>query len=71
MALRSLALTLAAAYISQPLSLVMSMKIYPSEDIAALKPYTYYASAGYCKPEDTLTWKCGGIFSAIYRVYTV
>ncbi|KDQ26486.1 hypothetical protein PLEOSDRAFT_1043436 [Pleurotus ostreatus PC15] len=35
------------------------MKIYPSEDIAALKPYTYYASAGYCKPEDTLTWKCG------------
>ncbi|KAF9494918.1 alpha/beta-hydrolase [Pleurotus eryngii] len=59
MALRSLALTLAAAYISQPLSLVISMKIYPAEDIAALKPYTYYASTGYCKPEDTLTWKCG------------
>ena len=27
--------------------------------VNALTPYTYYASAGYCNPSVTKTWKCG------------
>ncbi|KAF9466207.1 alpha/beta-hydrolase [Collybia nuda] len=27
--------------------------------VAAFKPYTYYASAAYCKPAATLAWNCG------------
>ncbi|KAH9479276.1 Lipase [Psilocybe cubensis] len=27
--------------------------------IASYKPYTYYASAAYCKPASTLAWNCG------------
>ncbi|KAF8999366.1 lipase [Hymenopellis radicata] len=27
--------------------------------IAAFKPYSFYASAAYCKPSVTLTWTCG------------
>ncbi|KAJ7490876.1 Alpha/Beta hydrolase protein [Mycena latifolia] len=27
--------------------------------IGAFKPYTYYASAGYCAPAATLAWNCG------------
>lgn len=25
-----------------------------------LNPWGYYAAAGYCAPEATLTWTCGG-----------
>ncbi|KAF7309531.1 Lipase-3 domain-containing protein [Mycena indigotica] len=28
--------------------------------IAAFKPYSYYAAAGYCSPAKTLAWNCGG-----------
>jgi len=27
--------------------------------ITSFKPYTFYASAAYCKPAKTLSWKCG------------
>ncbi|KAJ7777400.1 Alpha/Beta hydrolase protein [Mycena metata] len=27
--------------------------------IAAYKPYTFYAAAGYCEPATTLAWDCG------------
>ena len=27
--------------------------------IASFKPYTFYASAGYCEPAETLAWNCG------------
>ncbi|KAI0759597.1 lipase [Trametes elegans] len=27
--------------------------------IAVFKPYTHYASTGYCKPATTLAWNCG------------
>jgi len=30
-----------------------------SEQISAFKPYTYFASAGYCNPSATLDWTCG------------
>ncbi|KAK0202424.1 alpha/beta-hydrolase [Desarmillaria ectypa] len=33
--------------------------ILSTEEIAALKPYTFFASAGYCKPDVTLAWDCG------------
>jgi hypothetical protein len=28
-------------------------------DTAAFKPFTFYASAAYCQPTDTLAWSCG------------
>ncbi|TFK48454.1 lipase [Heliocybe sulcata] len=31
----------------------------PTDQIASYKPYTYYASAGYCEPAATLAWNCG------------
>lgn len=27
--------------------------------ITAFRPYTHYASAGYCPPASTLAWDCG------------
>lgn len=27
--------------------------------ISAFKPFTFYASAGYCDPSTTLSWSCG------------
>lgn len=27
--------------------------------IEVYKPYTYYASAGYCSPTTTINWSCG------------
>ena len=27
--------------------------------VAQFKPYSYYASAGYCNASSTLTWSCG------------
>lgn len=30
-----------------------------STQVKAFTPYTYYASAGYCKPSVTKTWTCG------------
>ena len=30
-----------------------------STQVHAFKPYTYYASAGYCNPSVTKTWTCG------------
>lgn len=30
-----------------------------SSQIAAFKPYTYYASTGYCLASQTIAWDCG------------
>ena len=30
-----------------------------SSQISAFKPYSYYASTGYCEPTATLAWNCG------------
>lgn len=31
-----------------------------SSQIAAFKPYSFFARAGYCPSDQTLTWSCGG-----------
>ncbi|EJF64378.1 alpha/beta-hydrolase [Dichomitus squalens LYAD-421 SS1] len=31
----------------------------PSAEIAAFKPYTWYASTAYCHPSSTKAWNCG------------
>jgi len=36
-----------------------SITAISSSQIASYLPYTYYASAGYCTPSETLTWSCG------------
>lgn len=36
-----------------------SVTVLSSASIAALTPYTYYASTGYCSPAATLAWNCG------------
>lgn len=28
-------------------------------EVSSFKPYTYFASAGYCDPKDIRTWSCG------------
>ena len=30
-----------------------------TDQIAAFKPFSFYASAGYCQPSATLAWNCG------------
>jgi hypothetical protein len=29
-------------------------------NISSYTPYSYYASAGYCEPDTTINWSCGG-----------
>ncbi|KAK0489331.1 alpha/beta-hydrolase [Armillaria novae-zelandiae] len=36
-----------------------SVTTLTSAQVSAFKPYTFYASAGYCQPSTTLTWTCG------------
>lgn len=30
-----------------------------AEEVAAFRPYSYYANTGYCKPNLTIDWSCG------------
>ena len=30
-----------------------------STQVSSYTPYAYYAAAGYCKPNTTITWSCG------------
>ena len=27
--------------------------------VSAFRPYRYYATTGYCRPNETITWSCG------------
>ncbi|KAF8238162.1 lipase class 3 family protein [Tricholoma matsutake] len=36
-----------------------SITTLSSAQIASFKPFTYFASTGYCSPSTTLTWTCG------------
>lgn len=36
-------------------------------DIAAFKPFTFFASTAYCKPSTTMNWSCGG---ELYQLYS-
>jgi hypothetical protein len=31
-----------------------------ADQISPYKPYTWFASTGYCSPATTITWTCGG-----------
>lgn len=37
-----------------------SITTYSSTQITTFKPFTYFASAGYCNPSATINWSCGG-----------
>jgi hypothetical protein len=32
-----------------------------SAQVAAYKPYSYYAATAYCQPAQTLAWTCGSM----------
>ncbi|KAG7094312.1 hypothetical protein E1B28_007914 [Marasmius oreades] len=36
-----------------------SITILSSSQVASFKPYSFYASAAYCQPANTLAWNCG------------
>jgi len=56
-----LASVLAAATAIPTSNLVarQSITALSTTQIEAFKPYTFYASAGYCNPSTTITWTCG------------
>lgn len=55
-ALAGAALVLAAP----PLVPRQSVTTLTAAQVAAFKPYTWYASTAGCKPANTLAWNCGG-----------
>jgi len=36
-------------------------------DVAAFKPYSFYAASAYCEPSVLKTWTCGGTWMGFYR----
>ncbi|SJL18753.1 uncharacterized protein ARMOST_22353 [Armillaria ostoyae] len=56
--LLSLSYTLVYASPS-PLRRRDSITTLSDSEVEVFKPYTYYASAGYCEPSTTLAWNCG------------
>lgn len=36
-----------------------SITALTAAQISAFRPYTHYASTGYCQPAATLAWNCG------------
>ncbi|KAK0194813.1 alpha/beta-hydrolase [Armillaria mellea] len=56
----SLSLSYALVYASpSPLSRRDSITTLSDSEVEVFKPYTCYASAGYCEPSTTLAWTCG------------
>jgi len=56
----TLLLTLAANAIpAPPLLTRQAITTLTATQIAAFRPFTLFASAGYCQPSSTLTWSCG------------
>lgn len=59
---RSFALALLALLplvLAAPLEPRQSITVVSASTISALKPFTHYASTGYCQPANTLAWNCG------------
>lgn len=48
-----------ALYIRAIAATDQSIAILDSSQVDSYTPYTYYASAGYCNPTQTLAWDCG------------
>jgi hypothetical protein len=43
--------------------------VLSSAEISLYRPYTHYAGAAYCPPEQILTWNCGGeLFGSFVEV---
>ncbi|KAK0213387.1 alpha/beta-hydrolase [Desarmillaria ectypa] len=56
----SLCLSYSLVYASpSPLRRSDSITTLSDSAVKVFKPYTYYASAGYCEPSTTLAWNCG------------
>jgi len=50
---------LSAVYCSPALQSRQSITTLTASQIAAFKPYSFFASAAYCAPANTLAWNCG------------
>ena len=58
--LAALLLGVAAVQASPALSSRQAITALTTTQIDVFTPYTYFASAGYCTPAQTLAWDCGG-----------
>ncbi|KAF9256524.1 lipase class 3 family protein [Marasmius fiardii PR-910] len=47
-----------------PMEKRQAITAVPAEQIAAFKPFTFYAAAAYCPPTKTSTWNCGKLCQA-------
>lgn len=52
-------LLIAGAQAAPFLTSRQSITVLTTSQISSFKPYTYFASTGYCTPSTTLTWSCG------------
>lgn len=51
---------LSGARVTPPRRQVASTTVVSPAQIASLKPFSFYANAGYCQPSQILNWTCGG-----------
>ncbi|KAK0466793.1 alpha/beta-hydrolase [Desarmillaria tabescens] len=53
-----------ALAVSTSLHSRQGITVLTTAEIATFKPYTFFASAGYCEPDATLAWDCGSACQA-------
>ncbi len=56
---RATAIPLAAPIRAPHLVERQAITALTTNQITAFRPYTHYASTGYCEPATTLAWDCG------------
>ena len=66
-AIVALAAVSASTVLGTPLSLEaeaigkrQSITTLSDAQVGSFKPFTFFASAAYCKPSTTINWNCGG-----------
>jgi len=59
-----LGLLVVSVYATPVLEARQSITTLTAAQIASFKPFTYFASTGYCSPSSTLAWNCGATCSA-------
>ena len=47
------------AALPAPLTKRQAITALSTAQVSAFRPYSYYATTGYCKPNVTITWTCG------------
>lgn len=52
-------LALLPVVLAAPLEPRQSITAVSASTISSFKPFTHYASTGYCQPASTLAWNCG------------